>query len=259
MPRGARQESSTKVYHIILRGNAKQDIFLEKQDYTKFIKELSKTKEKYENKIYAYCLMPNHIHLVIYDEKDNLSIAIQSLTVSYSSYWNKKYERVGHLFQNRFLSKAVETESYLKTLCRYIHQNPSKSGISKMEEYPWSSYQEYAKDAQGIVDKKQICALFGNNKQEAQYNLIEFHKNREEQNNIKDFAEYEIVKKLSDEQAKKCIEEILKIENIQEVIQYSVTKRNEYLKRLKGIQGISKTQISRLTGLSKRMIEIAMK
>ena len=259
MPRKARQKSSTKVYHIILRGNAKQDIFLEKQDYTKFIKELSKTKEKYEYKLYTYCLMPNHIHLVIYDEKDNLSIAIQSLAVVYSSYWNKKNERVGHLFQNRFLSKVVETESYLKTLCRYIHQNPSKSGISKMEEYPWSGYQEYAKDREGIVDKKQILTLFGRNKQEAQCNLIQFHKCNERQDEIKNFAEYEMIEKLSDEQAKQYIEEILEIENIQEIIQYSVTKRKESLKKLKENQGISKTQISRLTGLSKRMIEVAMK
>ena len=259
MPRKSRSKSSTKVYHIILRGNAKQDIFLEEQDYMKFMKELSKTKEKYEYKIYTYCLMPNHIHLVLYDEKDNLSIAIQSLAISYSSYWNKKYERVGHLFQNRFLSKAVETESYLKTLCRYIHQNPSKSGISKMEEYIWSSYQEYAKNIDGMIDKKQIFELFGNDEQEAQSNLIQFHKCKERQDNIKDFAEYEMIDKLSDQQAKKYIEEIFKIENIQEIMQYSVTKRKEYLKRLKGMQGISKTQISRLTGLSKRMIEVAMK
>lgn len=259
MPRRARQKSSTKVYHVILRGNAKQDIFLEKQDYAKFMEELSKTKEKYEHKIYAYCLMPNHIHLIIYDEKDNLSIAMQSLAVSYSSYWNKKYERVGHLFQNRFLSKAVETESYLKTLCRYIHQNPSISGISKTEEYPWSSYQEYAKDREGMVDKKQIVTLFGRNKQEVQGNFIQFHKYKERQEDIKDFAEYEMIEKLSDEQARKYIEEILKIDNIQEIIQYSVAKRKEYLKKLKEIQGISKTQVSRLTGLSKRMIEVAMK
>lgn len=259
MPRKARQKSSTKVYHIILRGNAKQDIFLEKQDYTKFMKELSKTKEKYEYKIYTYCFMPNHVHLVIYDEKDNLSTAIQSLTVSYSSYWNKKYERVGHLFQNRFLSKAVETESYLKTLCRYIHQNPSKSGISRMEEYPWSSYQEYTKMIDGITDKEAILRLFGKNRQEAQSNLILFHKYDERQKDMKDFVEYEMMEKLSDEQAKKYIEEILELESIQQVMQYSLEKRNEYLRKLRNVRGIRKTQIARLIGVSEKTIVRIMK
>lgn len=147
MPRMARQKSSTKVYHVILRGNAKQDIFLDKQDYYKFFREICNTKEKYQYELYAYCLMTNHVHLILYDKNENLSRTLQSLTVSYSSYWNKKYERVGHLFQNRFLSKNVETKEYLKNLCRYVHQNPNKSGIAKMEEYQWSSYQEYTKKA----------------------------------------------------------------------------------------------------------------
>ena len=209
MPRKARQKSSTKVYHVILRGNAKQDIFLEKQDYSKFIKEIIKTKEKYQYKVYAYCLMPNHTHLVIYDENDNLSIALQSLTVGYSSYWNKKYERVGHLFQNRFLSKNVETASYLKTVCRYIHQNPCKSGIGEMEEYPWGSYQEYIKNDKVIVDKKQVLTVFGNDKKEAVHNFIEFHKKDKIQDNIKEYMECEMIEKLNDEQAKKYVEEIL--------------------------------------------------
>ena len=231
----------------------------EKVENYEFMKELSKTKEKYEYKIYTYCLMPNHIHLVIYDEKDNLSIAIQSLAVSYSSYWNKKYERVGHLFQDRFRSKNVETGSYLKTLCRYIHQNPSKSGISKMEEYLWSSYREYAKNSNEIVDKKQIFMLFGKNKKEAIENLIQFHKVNEKANGIKEMIEYEMTGRISDEQAKKYIEEILKIKNIQEIIQYDKVVRNEHLRKLKNVQGISKAQIARVIGISEKIVERAMK
>jgi REP element-mobilizing transposase RayT len=254
----ARKRSGTKVYHVILRGNAKQDIFLDKQDYYKFIKEICNTKEKHQYELYAYCLMTNHVHLIIYDKNDNLSKALQSLTVSYSSYWNKKYERVGHLFQNRFLSKNVETEEYLKNLCRYIHQNPYKSEIAKMEEYKWSSYQEYVKESK-IIDEKQILKLFDKNKQIAVKNFIEFHKINTAQNNMNDFMEYEIVEKLNDEQAKKYLIQILEIDNIQELTNYDLPKRNEYLKRLKGSRGISKVQIARLTGLSKRMVEIGMK
>lgn len=258
MPRTTRAKSSTKVYHIILRGNAKQDIFLDKQDYSKFMKEICNTKEKYQYELYAYCLMTNHVHLILYDKNENLSKALQSLTISYSSYWNKKYERVGHLFQNRFLSKNVESGEYLKNLCCYIHQNPQKSGIAKMEEYQWSSYQEYVKESK-IINEKQILLLFNNCQKEAVKDFVEFHRASIRQENMNDFMEYEMVGKLNDEQARKYLIEILGLKNIQEIATYSVTKRKEKLKKLKGIRGISNMQIARITGLSKRMIEIAMK
>ena len=73
MPRMARKKCNTKVYHVILRGNEKQDIFLEKQDYNKFMKEIYNTKEKYQYELYAYCFMTNHVHLIIYDKNDKLS------------------------------------------------------------------------------------------------------------------------------------------------------------------------------------------
>lgn len=258
MPRTARERSATKVYHIILRGNAKQDIFFDRQDYQKFIKEIYNTKEKYQYELYAYCLMTNHVHLILYDKNDNLSKTLQSLTVSYSSYWNKKQERVGHLFQNRFLSKNVETGEYLKNLCRYIHQNPIKSGIAKMDEYQWSSYQEYVRESK-IIDKKQILLLFDYDEKEAIKGFIEFHNEKIEQENLDDFMEYEMVEKLNDEQARQYLIEILKLKNIQELTNYSVTRRNEYLKKLKDIKGISNVQIARITGLSAKMIERARK
>lgn len=99
MPRTSRKISKTKVYHVIFRGNDKQDIFFDNQDYRKFIKEIRKTKEKYQNEILAYCLMSNHVHLIVFDKNDNLSKSMQSLAVAYSSYFSKKYNKVGHLFQ----------------------------------------------------------------------------------------------------------------------------------------------------------------
>ncbi len=258
LSRKARLKSSTKVYHVILRGNSKQDIFLEQQDYEKFLKEICVTKEKYQYEIYVYCLMPNHVHLVIYDKNDNLSKALQSLTISYSSYWNKKYERVGHLFQNRFLSKNVETQEYLKTLCRYIHQNPSKSGIAEMERYQWSSYQEYL-NGEHIINENQVLALFHTVKHEAIKAFEQFHKANIEQQNMQDFLEYEMGEKPKDEQVAKFIVEFLNLRNVQELAEYSITKRNEALQKLRQLKGISKAQIARVTGLSVKMVERAMK
>ena len=257
MPRMARKKSSTKVYHIILRGNAKQDIFFDTKDYEKFLKELITTKEKYQYELYAYCLMPNHVHLIIYDKNEQLSKILQSLTVTYSFYFNKKYERVGHLFQNRFLSKNIENKDYFIYLCRYIHQNPSNAGIEKMQEYKWSSYQEYIRESK-IIDLQPLLTLFDNEMGEAVKKFQEFHKINPK-TKLNDFVEYEMIEKLNDEQARKYIMEILEIDNMQELNDYSIKKRNEKIRKLKNVKGISNLQIGRITGLSKKMIEVAMK
>ena len=143
LPRIARTYSEVKVYHITIRGIDKQNIFLDEYDKNKFISILKETKEKYNYEIYAYCLMDNHVHLVIYDKEQKISKIMQSIEISYVFYFNMKYDRIGHLFQDRFFSKKVEDREYLKMVCRYIHQNPLKAGIGKTEKYRWSSYKEY--------------------------------------------------------------------------------------------------------------------
>ena len=257
MPRKARKISNTKVYHVILRGNDKQDIFFEDQDYKKFIKEIINTKERYKYKLFAYCLMTNHVHLVLFDKNDNLSKIIQSLAVSYSSYFSKKYDKVGHLFQNRFFSKCVESREYLIQLCRYIHQNPVKAGIAEIEKYRWSSYQEYIK-CEKIVETKTIMSIFGNTKIEAIRNFVEFQKRNEEDIFGNDYVEYEIIKRLTDDQLKVIIENLLKIDNVFEIKRFNSIERDEKLRKLKGIKGASKSQISRVTGINRKIIERAL-
>lgn len=127
-----------------------------------------------------------------------------------------------------------------------------------MEEYPWSSYQEYVND-NPIVNKRQILKLFGNQKQEAMKQFIEFHKMNTFQNEMQNFVEYEMISKLKDEQARKYIEEILEIQDIQEIVKFKIAERNRNLRKLRNISGISNVQIARITGLSKRMVEVAMK
>ena len=253
MPRASRKKSSTNVYHVILRGNNKQDIFFDEKDYKKFLKEIKNTKEKYGYELYAYCLMTNHVHLVIYDRKENLSKIIQSLGVAYSAYFSKKYEKVGHLFQNRFLSKPVETSEYLMQVCRYVHKNPVKAGISTVDNYKWSSYKEYINDKEELVSKKMLLSLFGNSKREAIDNLKGFHNDNGE--NINDEYEYEIITKFTDEEAKIKIMEVLKLENLDEINNFSVKLRNEKIRKLEDIKGISKAQVARVLGTCNRTIE----
>lgn len=256
MARIARQISSTGVYHIILRGIEKKDIFLDSNDKRKIIEELKRTKEKYEYSIYAYCLMSNHIHLLIKDNKDNISKAIQSFAVAYSLYFNKKYHRVGHLFQNRFNSRCVEDERYLLNVQRYIHRNPEKAKIAKTEEYNWSSYKEYLY-GENITDTSFILSMFEKDVVEARKAFKEFNTmiKPEEMN---DFVEYEMINKLTDEELKNIIEKTLRIDSINDISKYNVSIRNEMLKKLKGIRGTSANQIGRITGLNHKTIKNIM-
>lgn len=257
MPRAARKVSSTKVYHVILRGNDKQDLFFEEEDYKKFIKEIKNTKEKYGYELYAYCLMTNHVHLIIYDKNDMLSKIMQSLEVIYSSYFSKKYEKTGHLFQNRFLSKTVEERKYLMQVCRYIHQNPVKAGISKIDNYKWSSYQEYTSNKEKLVNTKLILSLFSTDKITAIEYFKKFHNDNDEE--INDEFEYEIKTKFTDEETKNKIEKLLKIKDLKEINNFSIKIRDEKIKNLKVLKGIPYVQISRVLGLKKGIVERAMK
>lgn len=247
MPRCPRQKSSTNVYHIIIRGINRQDIFLDKQDFKKFLKEVKRTKEVYKYEIYAYVLMPNHVHFIIHDINKNLSIIIQSLNISYSNYFNKKYERVGHLFENRFKSKIIEEEEYLKNVVRYIHKNPENAGITKY--YPWNSYYEYITNKNEIIDKKIIMNMFDNNIG----NFKIFH---EKYNKNEDLGKaYEMISKIDDEEAIKKMKEIAKEDNLTRIQNYDVYTKHEIIKKILKIEGIKKVQIARILGINRKTIE----
>lgn len=105
--------------------------------------------------------MNNHVHLLIEDKKSNLSKFMQVVTSVYARYFNRKYDRVGHLFQDRFDSEAIESEEYFVTVARYIIQNPEKAGISKASEYKWSSYNSYRKK-RTFISTDILISYFGN-------------------------------------------------------------------------------------------------
>ena len=258
MPRSAREISNTKVYHIILRGNDKQDIFYDEQDYRKFIKEIKETKEKYQYILYSYCLMPNHVHMVLYDKNESLSKIMQSLEISYSKYFCKKYEKVGHLFQNRFLSKKVETKEYFIYLCRYIHQNPVKAHIGTLNSYEWSSYKEYIGKSE-LIEKKMLLEKFGEKNLDAIDNFINYHKTNIEDVAGTDLVEFEMRESLTDKEVRQYIQNISKIDNINKIKQLNKKERNEMLRELTVIPKTSRAQIARVLGISKKIVERAMK
>jgi REP element-mobilizing transposase RayT len=162
MARPYRLQGEGYLYHITSRGDDRKRICISKYDYEKFLEYLLKAKEKYNFYLYAYCLMPNHYHLLIETTQPNLSRIMQYLNTAYTVYYNKKRNRSGHLFQGRYKSIIVEGDSYFLELTRYIHLNPVRAGISKTPEgYKWSSFNEYiTKKRKTIIDKKEIKKYF---------------------------------------------------------------------------------------------------
>jgi len=142
MPRTARITIENAYYHIITRGNQKQSVFLDSRDYQKYLYILKKYKKKYNFKIYGFCLMPNHIHIIIQVENPSeLSKIMTGINLSYTLSFNFKYKKIGHLWQDRFKSKVIEKDAYLLECLNYIEANPIRAGlVTSLSEYRWSSY-----------------------------------------------------------------------------------------------------------------------
>ena len=161
MPRQVRKESGTGVYHVMLRGINRQDIFEDREDYVRMLTCLQQMLEQYDEAghrqpplctFYAYCLMSNHVHLLLRVHHKDIGSTIKPLAVMYAMYYNNKYSRSGHVFQDRFKSEPVSDMTYFVTLLRYIHQNSTKSGIvSKVSDYEWSSWKEYTGEVPAAV------------------------------------------------------------------------------------------------------------
>jgi putative transposase len=131
-------------YHVMLRGNGGQNIFFSNEDRYRFYLLLQEGVERFGHRIHAFCLMTNHIHLLIQVGEIPLSKILQNLSFRYTRYQNKKHGRVGHLFQGRFRSLVVDERGYLLMLVRYIHCNPIRAAlVDDAIVYPWSSHQCY--------------------------------------------------------------------------------------------------------------------
>ncbi len=254
MPRHFRLISNTNIYHIMLRGINKERIFYDDIDRNKFLKTLKNTKENYEYIIYAYCLMGNHVHLLVEIPNKKISNIIQSIGITYALYFNKKYDRVGHLFQNRYNSKCVENEIYFLNVIRYIHRNPENANICSTEEYKWSSFKDYLYYS-NLVSTENVLNLFDKDlfisrKKFKEFNLTKIY-------NYNDELEYEFINRFNDDEAIKIIKNELNISDLKEITNYNIKIRNQYIKSIKKLNGISKSQISRILNLDRKIIERA--
>lgn len=259
MPRLARKynKTITNTYHVIIRGINKKEIFSDEYDKIKFLSELKKNKEKLNIKVYIYVLMNNHVHMTICDSQGEISNLMHRLCTSYAMYFNKKYERVGHVFQNRFKSTCVDTEEYLLNLVRYIHDNPQKAGMCKTNSYRWSSYQDYIGNSNsGITDIDFILEFFSKDRKKAIEKFKEFSK-KINTNFYDSRLEFDYI--LTDKEASEIIKSRLNINELLKIKNLNVDIRNQIIYAISRIEGIYPKQISRILEMSERNIQRIIK
>jgi REP element-mobilizing transposase RayT len=161
--RKPRIEVQGGLYHIITRGNNRQLIFGADDDYHRFLIQLAHQKARLPFYLYAYCLMPNHIHLLVERQQDSISRVMQRLLTAYSQYHNRKYRKSGHLLQGRYKAILCQSDQYLAELVRYIHLNPVRAKlVRRAQDFRYSSHRAYlGLDESSLVDAQPVLRHFG--------------------------------------------------------------------------------------------------
>jgi REP element-mobilizing transposase RayT len=162
MARQARIEFPGALYHVISRGIERRELFRDDADRARYLSILEKSVGRFGFRLYAYCLMGNHVHAALEAGKTPLSRIMRSINTAYAGYFNVRHKRSGYLFQGRYKAFIVDREEYLLALIRYIHLNPVKARIAqRVEEYPWSSHQAYLKGPPKWLSTEEVLARFG--------------------------------------------------------------------------------------------------
>ena len=146
-------------YHLITRGNRKKDVFWEKGDFQKYLDLLMRYKMKYRFRMYAYCLMKNHVHLIIEPcSAKDISKIMHGINRAYTYWFNEKYDQVGHLWQGRFRSWVIQKDRYLLECIRYIEFNPIRAElVEELAQYPWCSYRfHFLGENDPLVEKPEL-------------------------------------------------------------------------------------------------------
>lgn len=177
MARPLRIEFPGALYHVISRGNERRVIVRDDRDREKRLHWLQRTVEIYGWRLHAFAVMRNHEHLFVETPQANLSAGMQFLNGSYTSYFNRRHRRVGHLFQGRFKGHLIEADGYFLEVSRYIHLNPVRAkAVERPEEYPWSSYRGYCQARHAIpwVECGRVLGEFAAKERQARRGYVRF-------------------------------------------------------------------------------------
>lgn len=245
MARRARIQSSTGIYHVTLKGINGQDIFEEERDYRKFLSILVRCQILDHFQVYAYCLMSNHVHLLVKTEEKSVGAIIHRIGTTYVGWFNHIYERRGHLFQDRFHSEAVENILYFRIAWRYILHNPLKAGLECFpgEKYQWSNVFAYKGFEDGITETAFVVSCFEESKAAMLKFLAESGEN--------DGHKLKIMRggHLPDETAIYILKQVCGRDSISDFQHLEKERQREYVRILHQKYKLPLKQICRITGM----------
>jgi len=248
MSRPSRSAIPGEYWHIMLRGIGHMDLFLDDDDYCRFRDILNKYCKELNLPIHAYCMMSNHVHILLKADNAELPILFKKVEVSYAYYFNSRYEHVGHLFQNRYKSEAITDDAYLLTALRYILRNPETAEICPWRDYPWSSASAYLSRPDDCTDTSLIIEMLGGSE-----HVDEFVSSAID----KELSEPMVnLKRLSDSEVRGILTRLLNSNHPMDIQAKDKTKQARVLTAAKKA-GASVRQLERLTGINRNIVQRA--
>lgn len=222
----------------------------------RFLDTLLKYKIRTSMQVYAWCLMDNHLHLLLKEGNESISHVMKRIGISFAHYYNWTYRTTGHLFQDRFRSEQVEDPRYFLTVVRYIHNNPVKAGMASCpEKFHWSSccgYYNKNVDPPGLLDEAFVLEMFSHDKTMSREAFREFNEKSNTDECLRPFSNKH--PRLTDAEARVKIIQVLGTISIPQVKSLPREERNPILKRVKKIEGVSLRQAARILGVSPNLL-----
>ncbi len=250
MPHGQRRRSKTGYYHVVAKGDGGQLLFESDDGRVRFLAELENAANDNRIQVHAYCLMSNHVHLVVEDREANLSAFMKQVCERYAMYFGWMTGRVGHVFQGRFWSEPIECDEYMLAAVRYVHANPEPAGICRARDYKWSSYGSYVGNKASFVKTETVLGIFGSKSA-----FERFHDNGGRY--AKPFPESALTKHLTYEELLRIAIEVLGRETLNELKSKRPNERQDSLEALSKA-GLRDNEIARLTGIGQTSVRRAL-
>ena len=280
MPRTARVKATSNIYHVVIKGADNQIIFENADDCNKYLEYLEKYKQELNFYLLAYCLMSNHVHMLIFSPNVPIDKIFRKLNTSYACWFNLKYNRTGYLQQGRYYSEAIENVNSMLAVMRYIHLNPVHAGLeaSPGDSYIWSSIYDYFNIPQnnfGLKKGERHPINFSSGKIFSLESSNLFHSDSLTDtefivkcfDNFESFINYHNIKvneyfldvsnirlRLPDDVARQIMLRETGLESCSEFSKLTLPQRDKYLRLLRD-DGLSARQLNRLTGISRGVID----
>lgn len=245
MPRKAREDSKSDVYHVTARGAGRRVLFEDDADRRRFVEALGDLVRKDGVELLAWCLMDNHVHLLARAEGPTLSAGIHRLATSYALYFNGRHGHVGPVFQDRFDSLPVLTDEHLLMATRYIHLNPLDLGVEYPGDYPWSSYGQYV-GKPGICETSTVLGRLG-----GRGAFVEFSDPDHGRDYLVSFDAYG--PRLSSAEAEQAAVSCLGADYADKLALLDKDERDRAIRKLRAL-GLSVRQIERMTGIGRNIV-----